>query len=357
MDPVSQGIVGAAAAQLCLARKGPRRVWLYGALGGMAPDLDVLIRSTSDPLLHLEYHRHFTHGLAFSPLGGLLVALPFLWKKEGGKLKQRAEAKWILMACVIGYATHGLLDLCTSYGTVVLWPMTEKRFALDWISIVEPIFTLPLCVGVFLAQRRSQLRYSLAAVILSFGYLLLGAYQHSRGVDAQQQLAAYRATEAVHGRVMPSLASIRTWRSVYQYVDQTGQTRLQADVIQTPLLGATRIIEGGTIRALDVQAESNWTQNSQVRRDLNRFRFFADGLLAQVPEEPSLVGDMRYSIDPAAFQPLWGLRVGEQDGEPRLTFVRRDSQQDPGKLMERLWNQPSGVLLSELVSTGASRAP
>ena len=51
---------------------------LFGALGGMAPDLDVFIRSSTDPLLFLEYHRQFTHALIFIPFGGLIVGT-LLW--------------------------------------------------------------------------------------------------------------------------------------------------------------------------------------------------------------------------------------------------------------------------------------
>ena len=45
---------------------------LVGGLAAMAPDLDVLIRSTEYPLLNLKYHRHFTHALAFAPLARII---------------------------------------------------------------------------------------------------------------------------------------------------------------------------------------------------------------------------------------------------------------------------------------------
>ena len=68
MDPISQGIVGAVCART--ARPGlSGDTLLLGALAGMAPDLDVLIRSGTDPLLFLEYHRQFTHSIAFAPIG------------------------------------------------------------------------------------------------------------------------------------------------------------------------------------------------------------------------------------------------------------------------------------------------
>ncbi len=55
----------------------------------MAADLDVLIKSSTDPLLALEYHRHFTHSLLFIPVGALVCTLllrplffrMFSWKR------------------------------------------------------------------------------------------------------------------------------------------------------------------------------------------------------------------------------------------------------------------------------------
>ncbi|MCA9658972.1 MAG: metal-dependent hydrolase, partial [Myxococcales bacterium] len=61
MDAITQGVLGAAAAQAALSDRLGRRVWLYGALGGWAPDLDVFIRSSIDPTVAIEYHRNFTH--------------------------------------------------------------------------------------------------------------------------------------------------------------------------------------------------------------------------------------------------------------------------------------------------------
>ena len=73
MDPITQASIGAAAAQ-SIGRTSLKTALLIGALGGFLPDSDVFIRSSEDPLLHLEYHRHFTHSLIFIPVGGLITA-------------------------------------------------------------------------------------------------------------------------------------------------------------------------------------------------------------------------------------------------------------------------------------------
>ena len=73
MDPLTQATLGAAAAQVSKPKRFVAAT-LVGAVGGALPDVDILIRSSSDPLLSLEYHRHFTHSLAFIPIGGAIAA-------------------------------------------------------------------------------------------------------------------------------------------------------------------------------------------------------------------------------------------------------------------------------------------
>ena len=74
MDPCSQGLLGACFAASFAKRNNIKIASFCGAFGGLVPDLDIFIKSNNDPLLFIEYHRHFTHSLAFVPIGGALAA-------------------------------------------------------------------------------------------------------------------------------------------------------------------------------------------------------------------------------------------------------------------------------------------
>ena len=86
----------------------------------MAPDLDVLINSEKNPLLSIEYHRHFTHSFFFIPFGALLIAAFYYLF-----LKNKFTFKRIYVISFLAYSTHGLLDACTSYGTLLFWPFSK----------------------------------------------------------------------------------------------------------------------------------------------------------------------------------------------------------------------------------------
>ena len=57
MDPLSQGVVGAVVPQSFAQKNTLFWAAVIGFLSGLAPDLDIFIRSDIDPLLFLEYHR------------------------------------------------------------------------------------------------------------------------------------------------------------------------------------------------------------------------------------------------------------------------------------------------------------
>ena len=139
MDPVSQGLLGTALASSFAQKKEIKFASFCGLIGGIAPDIDVLIKSDSNPLLFIEYHRHFTHSLLFVPFGGLIVSF-FLYLFF---FKQK-KFKTIFIFTTLGFLSHGFLDSCTSYGTSLLWPFSESRISWNIISGKQHTFRIIL---------------------------------------------------------------------------------------------------------------------------------------------------------------------------------------------------------------------
>src|SRR5262249_46122287 len=273
MDTITHGALGAAAAQSALSRRLPRGAGLVGAVGGMAADLDIFIYSFNDPTVSWTFHRHFTHSLIFIPLGGLIVALPFLLMKRFKDHKRE-----VVLAAIIGYATHGLLDAFTSYGTQLLWPFTNLRVAWDWIGIVDPVYTIPLWIGVIWTARTRDPKAVRVALLLTSLYICFGGWQHHRAVEMQKQLAAMRGHEIEHSRVMPEPGWLVFWRSVF-----ISNGRLYADGIETRWFNSTLALEGGsadvaTVDDLPASAQSN----AGARRRFAVLNWFADGLIAPI---------------------------------------------------------------------------
>lgn len=332
MDPLTQATVGAAAAALVCRKAEARHALLLGALAGAAPDLDVLIRSESDPLLALQYHRHFTHAIIVAPLIGLLVAALFkglfFWKHWPYRRLARFG--------VIGALTHGAIDACTSYGTLLYWPISHHRESWDIISIIDPIFTIPLFLLTVVAFAFRRPRFAQVAVGLCLVYLCLGIYQRAQATQFAQQLALERGHSPEELTVRPSLANIVLWRIVYRSGD-----RYYVDALRTTPFSEPRHYPGSAVDAFsEASAREILPSGSVIEGDVKRFRFFSQGYLYRNPSEPEVVGDLRYAMFPDSVQPLWGIRLDPSEPDLHVSF---EQFRDPSKpALDRLWSMIRG---------------
>ncbi len=318
MDPLTQGLLGAAAPQSVITRERVISAGILGFLAGMAPDLDVLIRSDTDPLLFLEYHRQFTHALVFIPLGGLLCALvlhPLIGRRRD--LSFRCS----YLFCTLGYATHALLDACTTYGTLLFWPFSNARIAWNTVSVIDPLVTVPLFLLVCLAFLRRCPLYARAGLIWLLLYLSLGLVQRDRAAGQGWELAARRGHEPIRLEAKPGFGNILLWKVVYETHDA-----YHVDAVRAGL--ETRIIVGSSVAKLDISRDMPWLDmGSQQARDIERFRWFSNGYIARDPDYANRVIDVRYSMLPNEVNALWSLELvpGAAPDEHALYRTHRDA--------------------------------
>jgi membrane-bound metal-dependent hydrolase YbcI (DUF457 family) len=159
MDTITHGIVGALAGKALfggsdepagLAKNGELRALssptaraaiVSCTLGSMFPDIDVFAGPLArNPLAIMEWHRSITHSAVMLPLWALLLAalsLPLArW------LRWKSPPFWTLFGIyAVGIGTHILLDLFTSFGTMVWSPLRYSRPAWDWVFIIDLTLT------------------------------------------------------------------------------------------------------------------------------------------------------------------------------------------------------------------------
>jgi inner membrane protein len=332
MDPLTQGVLGASLPQATSAPRFAASAGLLGFLAGMAADLDVLIRSGTDPLLFLEYHRQFTHSLVFIPFGGFICAVVLhvlLGRRRGLSFRQ----SWLF--CTLGYATHALLDACTTYGTMLFWPFSDARIAWNTISIIDPLFTVPLLILVVMAARRRNPLYARVALVWAFGYMGLGLWQRNEAVELGYALAAERGHTPLRLEAKPSFANILVWKIVYETDD-----RFYVDAVRSGV--APRVFVGDSVQKLDIERDMPWLdRGSQQARDIERFRWFSNGYVARDPKNSNRVIDVRYSMIPNEVAPLWSIELDPRVGlETHASYlVHRDSD-SAGPA--RMWKMLSG---------------
>ncbi len=99
----------------------------------------------------MTFHRAESHGLFYlTLLAPLLAWLVSKVHGEAALFKRWCVALWLALF------THPLLDTFTIYGTQLLQPFSEHPFGIGSMFIVDPLYTLPLLLGLIVALSRKQ---------------------------------------------------------------------------------------------------------------------------------------------------------------------------------------------------------
>lgn len=314
MDPITHGLLGASVSQTINARAISKKVIIVGALAAMAADLDIFWFNLHNPTIFMLYHRQATHALIFILLGGALVGGAGLLFSSS----LRNRWRYVLLTAIAAYATHGLLDTCTSYGTQLFWPFSNKRVAWDIIAIVDPLFTGVLAIGVYLGYKKHRPLPTVICLLLALGYLLFGFYQHQRATFVQKLLAESRNQTIIRGRVVPELGNLWHFRSIY-----LSKKLIYLDRINTPWFQSAHAEKFFPVALFtrDMLPPSV-TTNRLLMQDFRIFFWFTDGYMTAVNATPLTTVDLRYVIGKKSLTAMWGIRVPESNQRKHVRLLR-----------------------------------
>jgi len=311
MDIFTQALLGSGVAQLGAKKSEIKIATFIGCIAGILADADIFIQSANDPLLFLDYHRHFTHAIAFIPIGALIGALvcwPFVRKKINfGRL---------YFFAFLGYLLSGVLDAFTGYGTHLLLPFSDERVAANLISVIDPIFTLSLLIGVIGNIKFKSKKIIIYSLLFCTAYLSTAYVQQTRATSIQSEIAIKRGHIIEKSIVKPTLGNIVLWRSVYLYQD-----KYYIDAIRVGL-NNDRIYQGETVKSVSPNIDFSFIdKDSQLYQDVIRFQTFSNDYIAFDPNDQSILGDIRYSMLPNSVSPLWGITINPNKSDEHTPYL------------------------------------
>src|ERR1700737_5022685 len=155
MDTITHGIAGALIGKALFrgqdmfsrrpVSRGRIITWSL-MLGAIFPDSDVIREFFShNDLLIITWHRSITHSLVCMPLWALALAALTRWFVRWRKWDAPSFAA-LTGIYTIGILSHILLDLVTSFGTMIWSPINWSRPAWDLIFIIDFTLTAILLV-------------------------------------------------------------------------------------------------------------------------------------------------------------------------------------------------------------------
>ena len=229
MDNLTHSFAGWALGQAGLKRT-TRKGLAALILGANMPDLDVFFGHSC--WIPLATHRGFTHSL----VGGWVVMPPllaaFLWLidrwqvKRGGTLKSGLEMHfgWLLALSYIGFLTHPLLDLQTTYSVQLLSPFSNSWFHTDTLFIIDLLLWITLGCGIWLSRRWERRGYAswrepaITAVSVATAYILFNGALTFAAREALIEKAGLRRSDTIYASISP----LAFWQRTLIYRDNQG---------------------------------------------------------------------------------------------------------------------------------------
>lgn len=188
-----------------------RRRVAAGALAAAFPDIDFVLGFVS-PSAYLLYHRGVTHSLILLPIWAIALAWIFARLDPA---RPRWQAYFGVVAGSLGI--HILGDLITSFGTVMLAPLSDRRFALDTTFIIDLWFTGIIVVALLagLVWRGSRVP-AVAGLAVLAGYVGLQGYAHGVAVEFGREYAQAQGISGARVTAQPRPVSPFNWMVVVE---------------------------------------------------------------------------------------------------------------------------------------------
>lgn len=205
MDPVSHLVTGLAIAKLVVPLAGCGRTATAAfVIGSLMPDADIMLQRWGD-YAYLKNHRGPSHSILGLLAGSLLTGLVLAFA-VGGIDFSRA-----FLFCLAGGTGHVIFDMLNSYGAGILWPLSNKKYALSILPIFDP-FVVGSLIGYIAAPTEIQ------AYFFAAGLLYIASRALMRMIVQKRLFRKFRK-ECRRIFILPSTTRLFRWHFV---IDKNG---------------------------------------------------------------------------------------------------------------------------------------
>ncbi len=236
MDPGTHVLASLALARGFFPRQ-PRTFVLAIVLAGTLADAD-LLTLLFGPGAYLAGRNTWTHSLIGLMLIVGVAGLVGRWLHRSGSSQKAAAASQglasIWLATALAAVAHLLLDLATSSGIAIFWPLHATRYSWDLLPATDLCILALLLSGLLLpelfalvtseigAKEKAPRGRNAALFALALLCLYLGgrATLHGNAV-AQLEARAYRGESPRRVAALPDSLSLLTWHGIVETVSLT----------------------------------------------------------------------------------------------------------------------------------------
>ncbi|RTL09931.1 MAG: metal-dependent hydrolase [Flavobacteriaceae bacterium] len=290
MDSLTQIVLGIATAELVAGKKLQNKTFLYGAIIGTIPDLDIVVGKFLNDVDGIAIHRGLSHSLLFfaflAPILGWVIS-----KLEKDTIHFKS-ASLLAFWCL---TTHVLLDLFTSWGTQILWPL-DYRFALKTIFVIDPLYTIPLLISLIYVWKNKEYlvrrKYIIRGLVFSSSYLLLTCFLKLFAVQQFEKALQNQKLTYLELIVKPTAFNCILWNANVATSDGyylADYSLFDSQPIHFTFYSKNKELEEKLVNLYDFQQLKKISEGWYLVSEHNHRLYFNDlrfGLLNDAPENP-----------------------------------------------------------------------
>jgi len=282
-------------------------------------------------------------------VGVALLAWP-IYRTLQGAIEKRNEVdyrvtfwEWTIMY-VLAFLTHWVIDACTAYGTQIFEPFSNYRIAFNNISIVDPLYTVPMIIGLvgtlYAKRTRDRRLWNGLGLALSTLYMASTFYSKSVVNKVVQQNIEQQKIAAVDYITYPTIFNTLLWQTtivteeayyygVYSLMDESSEIELLKLPKNHQLVDKYRDNELMKIVLWFAKGYYNISEGKDGELLFNNLRFGLFGL----PKEHPLPLEDRY---------IFRFRLVEKDGELDIVEDRDEDRLAVSEAFGYLWRRMWG---------------
>ncbi len=324
MDSLTQIVLGIATAELVAGKKLQNKTFLYGAIIGTIPDLDIVVGKFLSDVDGIAIHRGLSHSLLFfvflAPILGWVIS-----KIEKDTIHFKS-ASLLVFWCL---TTHVLLDLFTSWGTQMLWPL-DYRFALKTIFVIDPLYTIPLLISLIFVWKNKEFlvrrKYIIRGLVISSSYLLLTCFLKLFAVQQFEKALQNQKLTYQELIVKPTAFNSILWNANVATSDGyylADYSIFDSQPIRFTFYSKKKELEEKLVNSYDFQQLKKISEGWYLVSEHNHRLYFNDlrfGILNNAPENPQFA--FSYEMIPMSDGIYWAKEVPKAKREGKALLIK-----------------------------------
>ena len=242
------------------------------------------------------------------------------------------------------FLTHWLIDACTAYGTQIFEPFSRFRVAFNNISIVDPLYTVPMIIGLMVAlfaknyatkKRANYIGIGVASLYLASTFYTKSIMNKVVAANLNEQNIQFE--EYI---TYPSIFNTVLWQTTIKTADAYYYGYY------------SMLSKEKTIQFIKLPKNHDLIEKYKGEEYLNILLWFANGYYNVVEQaDGSIVfNNLRFgmmglpedSSVPQEDQYIFRFKLTEKNGEFDVEEYRDFDQLDMGEMAETLWSRIKG---------------